>query len=166
MSQANTGIQLSPPPYSSPFVNPQTGVMSVAWQQWFQVLFNRIGGLSAPPLNALPTESPLIVNQYIPTSQTTMYTSPGALSTIIDIFSVQNKSNSAVTVSAWIIPPNASMAPTPATLVINNISMAARSTQSFSAQIGTILPGGGIIVFQASAANAVQPIIYGRLASS
>lgn len=164
MSQTNSGLSLSMPPYSTPFVNPKTGMMNVTWQLWFQVLFNRIGGLSAPPLNLLPTESSLISNQYIPTSQTVMYTSPGALSTIIDSFSIQNKSNTAARVSCWIVPPGGSAQSSGANsnIVINNVSIAANTTQSFPGQNETIMSGGGTLVFLASIVNALQPVILGR----
>ena len=163
-NQTNSGLSLSMPPYSTPLVNQNTGMMNVTWQLWFQVLFNRIGGLSAPPLNLLPTDSPLIGQQNIPTSQTVMYTSPGAIPTLIDLFQIQNLSNGAVIASCWIVPPGA-VANT-SNIVINNISISANSTQSFPAQNGTILAGGGTLVFQASAANALRPSIRGRQATS
>ena len=161
-SQANSGLSLSMPPYSSPLVNPKTGMMSVTWQLWFQVLFNRIGGLSAPPINLFPDDSPIISNQNIPTSQTVMYTSPGAISTILDLFQIQNKSNANATVSCWIVPPGA--VASPSNIVINSVPIIANSIQNFPAQVGTILAGGGTLVFLASLANALQPSIRGRQA--
>ena len=163
-NQTNSGLSLSMPPYSTPLVNQNTGMMNVTWQLWFQVLFNRIGGLSAPPLNLLPTESSLISNQYIPAAQTIMYTSPGALSTIIDSFQIQNKSNASARVSCWIVPPGgtAQSSGPGSNIVVNNILIQANTTQSFPSQSGTIMPGGGTLIFLASIASALQPVILGR----
>lgn len=166
-NQTNSGLSLSMPPYSTPLVNQNTGMMNVTWQLWFQVLFNRIGGLSAPPINLLPNESTVISNQYIPTTQTVMYTSPGAVSTIIDSFQIQNKSNSDARVSCWIVPPGGSAQSSGpgSNIAINNILISANTTQSFPNQNGTIIPGGGTLVFLAPIANAFQPFILGRQAT-
>lgn len=163
-NQTNSGLSLSMPPYSAPLVDKKTGMMNVTWQLWFQVFFNRIGGLSAPPLNLLPTESSLISNQYIPVAQTVMYTSPGALSTILDSFQIQNKSNASARVSCWIVPPGGtpqSSGPS-SNIVINNILIQANTTQNFPSQSGVIMSGGGTLVFLASTANTLQPVILGR----
>lgn len=163
MTTTNPAVSVPPPPYSSQVVG-KNGMLTPAWQMWFQQLYLRIGGLSAPPITNLQGDSLLLSNQYIPTAQTVLYTSPGALSTIVDQLQIQNKSNAAVNVSIWIVPPGGSVGPS--TIVATAVSIAANSIQNFPAQAGVILAGGGTIVFVAGAASALQPILYGRQSST
>lgn len=173
---ANQGIGLAMPPYNMPLVDKNTGAMTTAWQGWFQVLFNRVGGLSATPNGALPsTTGPQSnIGSYIVNSQiiaagvnTNMYTSPGGLQTIIDSFSVTNNSKAAVSLSVYLVPANGAPTNTGASanLVLSPQSIAAGASVPLTILNGYILSGGGSIYCLATAANALLIQVSGRQAA-
>lgn len=154
-------VSLPQPPYSSPIAG-ANGLLSMAWQQWFQQLFLRVGGLSAMPVASIPSSASAInlyPTGYVPTASTTIYTSPPGLRTFITTFKATNVTAVAQSLSINIVPVGGSVGSS--NLALSSFSIAPQSTVEFPSIETQVLGSGAFIVAQASAPNAVQLNIQG-----
>lgn len=56
-TKSNSIIEISQPPFNRPIYNPQMGYMDLAWQDWFQRLYKRVGGNKASSNSTLGENS-------------------------------------------------------------------------------------------------------------
>lgn len=57
MATTSTIIEISQPPFNRQIYNPQLGYMDLAWQDWFQRVYKRIGGSKASSNSTLESNS-------------------------------------------------------------------------------------------------------------
>lgn len=109
------------PPVSQPMVNPASGIMTIAWQQWFQQAYVRMGG-SSPinpkvptqvlgddyPYNALANGSAAVIYQnnvpFSPGAPIYFYISQLGTTTMIDSLTLQNNANTPGVVGIAVAP--------------------------------------------------------------
>lgn len=155
-------IQLPPPPYRSPFLNQATGLISDAWQKWIQQLFQRVGGTIALSNPQITKDDPAATTfpGYIPSTQTTIYTTPTGQTTLIDSFSFNNVDVGQRSVSLYIVafgdvPDQTNL------LGVFNISP--KSTIEVTALKSFVLPSDYYLSAIASASDVISVQMVGRL---
>ncbi len=158
-----TQLALSQPPYQSPMTD-KNGMVTDAWNKWFQQLYLRIGGAATAPIqnfNALTLTN--IIAATAPLNISSLYTSPIGQKTVINSFKVTNLDSVARTISVWLVPQGSLYAAS--NIAINAVSIAAGATVSFPTLNLQVINGGGSIQAQGSAAGVLNVISDGRLTS-
>lgn len=146
-------VQLPPPPYKSP-VTTANGILTPAWSMWIQLLFNRVGGLSAPSIPTLAGSTPFGLSKvYLSSGVSTFFTSPTGVTTALNQFSITNQSALPQTLSVNIVPVN--QIASSSNLVVSSLSIAPGQTVSPTALQSLSIGGGGFIVCTASVGGAV-----------
>jgi len=93
-------------------------------------------------------------------TQTTQYTVPNTVTTIIDKFTATNYSGSAATISVNLVTEGETAANK--NIITKTKSLAASEVYTFPELVGQILPSGGFISTIAGTASAVNIRVSGR----
>jgi hypothetical protein len=142
----------------------QNGLVSDAWNKWFQQIYLRMGGaLGAPIPNANLIPLTNLISAPATLTISTLYTGPTGQKTVINSFHVQNTDNVAHTISVWFVVQGA--LPSTKNLVVNNVSIPALTTLTMTSLQFQVLNALGTIQAQASAAGVLNIIANGRLSS-
>jgi hypothetical protein len=161
------GVNLPFPPYKTTFVD-QNGLMTSAWQQWFQQMYIRIGQSLAVPNVSATQQTQSLFGAYVGLTNATIYTSPAGLSTVLDIFTATNTDSAAQTLNVYLVPVGGTPINPPAlnaNLSVSALSIGSGQTVTLSAPQGQVIGGGGFIVASASKASSIAIAISGRVVS-
>lgn len=142
------------PPYSAPMTD-QNGYLTPVWNKWFQQLWVRCGGANASPVSSVfgtPTSN--LISALASAALSVMYTSPSALKTTINSFTVQNLDIVARTVSIYLVAQGATAGAS--NVVTSNLSIAAGATVTISGLQYQVLQSGGTIQVVAALAGVIQ----------
>lgn len=156
-------ILLSPPPYQSPISGNQP--ISPEWQQWFQQMYLRAGGVSALSnidLSNVEATQPL-TQKIINSNAQTIYTSPTGLNTVIDSLSVKNIGNIASTITVYIVPFGAEINST--NQLVSNLSISPGVTTPITSAVSQVLGSEATIVCTADSPNILNVSVSGRQVS-
>ena len=159
---------LPPPPYKSPMVT-SDGLITDPWQKWLIQLYQRVGGINAVSnVNLQKTAAAgILTNTHVGSTNTTVYTSPTGLSTIIDSFTAKNIGNIDQTLSIYLVPVGSTPQPSGAlsNIVVSNLSVPAGQTITVTALQSQIIGSGAYISCVASSAGQIIAFSSGRTVS-
>ena len=145
--RSGTGIPAS----RVPLVDPRTGLVTTEWFNFFFLLYQEV----LMPL----VFDVLIDGKTAENAQTTQYTSPTNIRTVIDKFTARNYSGAAATLSVNVVPSGG--AASSSNLVVS-YTLAAGETYIFPEVVGQYLEPGDFISTLAGTASAISIRASGR----
>ena len=140
------------PAIRTPLVDPKTGMVTTEWFAFFYFVHQEILWMSS-------ITDVLFGAKAAENAQTTQYTSPNKIATIIDKFTARNYSGAAVTLSINIVTSGAAAA---SSNLVVSYTLAAGETYIFPEVVGQYLEPGDFISTLASAATSVSIRACGR----
>lgn len=157
-------IILSAPPYQVPPIA-SNGLFSDAWQKWLQQLFLRVGGISAVSNISLTNveTTKRLVSTLIAGTNTTVYTSPAGLTTVIDSMTITNTDFSPRTISIYILPFDTTSSDIFS--IASNLSIFPGATATITSAVSQVLGSGGRIVVAVDKDNVISMVTTGRQVS-
>jgi hypothetical protein len=153
---------LQPPPTQAQFTD-EKGYLTPTWQKWFQQAFSRMGGAVALPNLAIGDTTTPIINAFVASSNTTLYTSPTGITSIVDSFTVTNVDNVAHMISVYIVPSGGS--PQTSNQIITSLSMPANQTTSISTMVSQVVGSGRSIIAISDLSSVLKVSANGRQVS-
>lgn len=139
------------PAFRTPLVDPRTGLVTTEWFNFFFLLFQEV---LMPSTTVVLIEAKAAEN-----AQTTQYTSPTKIKTIVDKFTARNYSGGAVTLSINVVPSGGAAA---SSNLVVSYTLAAGETYIFPEMVGQYLEAGDFISTLAGAAASVSIRASGR----
>lgn len=157
-------VSLPDPPYRAEFLNKNTGLLSAAWSIWFEQMFTRIGGHSAiSNISVANITSSTLASNYAGITNTTLYTGPTGLTTIIDSLTAKNNTGVAQTITIYLVPVG--QTPGSTNIIMNAQSIAAGDTISITAAINNSIGSGATIIIKGSNPGGILVTLTGRQVS-
>ena len=139
------------PAIRTPLVDLKTGQVTTEWFNFFSALYIEV---------LMPSTSIVLIDsKAAENAQTTQYTSPTKITTIIDKFTARNYSGGPVTISVNLVVSGGSAA---STNLVVSYTLAAGETYIFPEVVGQYLEAGDFISTLAGAATSVSIRASGR----